>query len=70
MTEHKMRQLAGRLARKYPAAMLNSPYLRPDERAKCARRVANARREAKDATLDRPAMYRRTLRPLGSETPR
>jgi hypothetical protein len=65
LTDHQRRQLAGRLARKYPAAMLRSPYLRPDEIRAAERRVRNAQREAKDATLNRPAMYRRTLRPLG-----
>lgn len=46
---HDRTQLAGRWARKYPEAMLRSPYLRPDERAACQRRVEHRRRERERA---------------------
>lgn len=48
LTDHDCRQLAGRWARRWPAAMLRSPYLTEAERAKARRRVANRRRETND----------------------
>ena len=44
LSDHDRSQLAGRWARRYPAAMLRSPYLRPDELAAARRRVQHAER--------------------------
>lgn len=50
LTDHDRRQLAGRWARRWPKAMLPSPYLTHAERAKAWRRVVRRReREAADA---------------------
>jgi len=49
LTDHDRRQLAGQWARRYPAAMLHSPYLTPAELRAAQRRVANRGRECRRA---------------------
>ncbi len=54
LTRHDRTQLAGRWARKYPEAMIHSPYLRDDERAACQRRIEHRRRERERAARRQP----------------